>query len=157
MEIILHGNTLLVHECGKVEVLGRWAPNKGIFYEKKCGLTNNGYLRLRLDNKGHKQYLVHRIVAFAHGLITDIDAPILIDHHDRNPLNNKLENLRTATHRENMRNTNAKGYSFNIARQKYQAYITLDGKRIHLGLFILEEDAHQAYLDARILYFEEFA
>ena len=156
MEIELHGNTLRVYESGKVEVLGKYTPNKGIFYDKKCGLVR-GYYQLSLSNKGHKKYYIHRIVAFVYGLITEIDEPIIIDHHDRNPLNNELENLRTATSQENSRNTNAKGYTWHKAAQKYRASIMVNGKSINLGLFILEEDAHQAYLDARIIHFGEFA
>ena len=156
MEIELHGNTLRVYECGKVEVLGTRAPNNGVFYEKVCSLSN-GYHKLGLYNKGHKNHYVHRIVALAYGLITEIDEPIIIDHHDRNPLNNKLENLRRATHQENCRNTNAKGYYFHKARQKYQARIKVDGKYIQLGMFVNEEHARQAYLDARIIHFADFA
>ena len=156
MEIELFGNTLRVYECGKVEVLGRISPNKGVFYEKVCSLTN-GYHKLILYNNGQKHYRVHRIVAFAYGLIDEIDEQIIIDHHDRNRLNNKLENLRTATHQENNRNTNAKGYYFHKPAQKYLAHIVVNGKSIHLGYFVNEEDAHQVYLDARIIHFGEFA
>ena len=153
-ELDLHNNKLRVYYDGKVEVKKKHNDD---YYEKKCCI-NRGYIRLSLThNKEQKGYLVHRIVAVAFGIIPTIDIKMLIDHIDRDKSNNYLSNLRIATTQENSRNTNAKGYTFHKQQQKYQAQIVVDGKHIYLGLFDLEADAHQAYLDARIKYFGDFA
>lgn len=50
-----------------------------------------------------KSYLVHRIVyTLVHGEIPD---DCVIDHVDRNPFNNKIENLRVASYSDNRKNS----------------------------------------------------
>jgi plasmid stability protein len=46
-----------------------------------------------------------------------------------------------------------KGYSFHKASKKYEAGISVRGKRIYLGLFDTPEEASQAYQQARLIYF----
>ena len=153
--IELHNNSLKVFRCGKVEVKRK---HIGVYYEKKCTLNTNGHLQLPLNhNKVQKRYYMHRIVAYTFGILPTMDTNIMIDHIDRNPANNDVSNLRTATCQENNRNTNAKGYYYDKPTQKYRAQIKVDDKHIHLGRFELEADARQAYLDARIKYFGDFA
>lgn len=41
-----------------------------------------------------------------------------------------------------------KGVSWNKGRQKWVAQLTVNGKKKHLGYFLAEEAAHQAYLEA---------
>jgi len=80
-----------------------------------------------------------------------------IDHHDGNGLNNKFDNLREATHTENQRNqrisdansTGVTGVSFNKKLGKFTAYITVDKKRTHLGVFSDIETAKNARLKAQ--------
>ncbi len=79
-----------------------------------------------------------------------------IDHRDEDPSNNKWDNLREATKSQNMMNiakikSNTSGYKgvcFNKMAQKWMAYIKLDNKRYHLGLFATPEEACAAYQDA---------
>ncbi len=148
MDIEIFGNKLKVFECGKILLLGKQKPNKGEYYEKKYGITNNGYKRLQLCHEGkRKYYLIHRIIAFAY-LGLDLENPKkVIDHIDRNILNNCVSNLRLVSNQENSFNKGAKGYRKN--GNKYQARIKINGKLIHLGLFETEEEAHNAYLTAK--------
>ncbi len=63
-------------------------------------LQPDGYYRVHIR---HKMYKVHRLVAET--FIPNPDNKPLVDHIDRNPGNNNVENLRWVTHRENMYNT----------------------------------------------------
>jgi hypothetical protein len=90
-----------------------------------------GYVRAyRMDGKS---------CIFLHSFILgQREGNLETDHVDGNPLNNKKENLRSATHTENMRNTdrhrNRVGVSFNARAGLYVAYIDEpDKKRRYLG------------------------
>jgi hypothetical protein len=148
-EIELFGNHLRVYECGDI-LVKRF--NRDEYYEKKCYIRG-GYKQLKLSyEKKQKSYKVHRIISYAF-LGLDIDNPkIKIDHIDRDRLNNKLSNLRQVTNQQNCFNRTAKGYSWFKRDNKWSAHIKLDGKKIHLGYFDLEEDARQSYLNAKEKY-----
>ena len=82
--------------------------------------------------------------------------PIDIDHEDGDRSNNRITNLRLASHQENMQNkklyrtniSGTHGVSFNSRSQKWQAYITVNKKREHLGYFGEMEMAVNARRDA---------
>ena len=90
-----------------------------------------------------------------------------LDHKNRNSLDDKIDNLRIATPKENSRNTcvrkdnisGLKGVSLASAARgnKWRARITVDGKIINLGYFKDPKDAHDAYVAAAIVHFKEFA
>lgn len=97
----------------------------------------------------NKLYKTHRLVFLYHkGYL-----PKVIDHIDRNPLNNKIENLREVTHSENcfnrLKNKNNtsgyKGVSFHKTMNKWRAMIKVKGKDICLGYYPFPEDAYKAY------------
>ena len=117
--------------------------------------NNKGYIQVVLTNteRKRKSFQLHRLVYKAHYPIWNIMDNSMnncIDHKDGNKTNNHKDNLRVVTHQENCFNrTKAKGYCFNKKVNKWQAYIKVDGKRIHLGYFDTEEEARQAYLDAK--------
>ena len=102
-----------------------------------------------------KTYYLHRINYYAHNPTWDIhnsSTDNSIDHENKDKTNNHIENLRVLTHRENLFNTNSKGYSWNKLCQKWTAQIGVNGKKKHLGCFDLEEDARTAYLEAKKIY-----
>lgn len=80
-----------------------------------------------------------------------------IDHIDRTPLNNRIENLRDVTLSENKQNqlaskNNATGLK-GVCKTKvksgaWTAQICHNGKNIYLGYFKAPEDAHAAYCEA---------
>ena len=112
----------------------------------------NGYKSICITDKNVR---VHRVVFKAHNLswdITDNSKNNFIDHIDMVRSNNKIENLRIATNQQNLFNTDAKGYCFHKGENKYQARIMRDSKMIHLGYFTKEADAHEAYLNAKLIY-----
>lgn len=88
----------------------------------------------------------------------------VVDHINRNPLDNRRENLRLATRSQNSvhRNkqpynkTGYKGVSIKKSTGKFLAVITVNKKQIHLGYFDTAEKAYQAYCQAAIEYHGEF-
>ena len=87
-----------------------------------------------------------------------------IDHKDGNGLNCQRHNLRPATKLQN--NHNNRAYSDNTSGfkgvvkhpfNKWRARICVEGKCIHLGTFIDIQDAADAYDEAALQYFGEFA
>lgn len=93
------------------------------------------------------------------------DPNIVIDHINRNPLDNRKENLRLCTPRENSRNTSVSknnktkclGISIVKKTGKYRARIMVNGKEINLGRYDNIEDAKKVRKEAEMKYFKEFA
>lgn len=87
-----------------------------------------------------------------------------VDHIDMNGLNNRRENLRVATRKQNAANTKTpknntsgyKGVSWSNGAKKWAAQICVDGKNIKLGTFSDPKDAYLAYCDAVCRYRGEF-
>ena len=83
-----------------------------------------------------------------------------IDHIDRDPTNNRIENLREATSGENKQNkalqsNNKSGYpgvSWHKKANKWRSRIYINRKEIHLGLFEDYSDACKAYDEAKLKY-----
>lgn len=87
----------------------------------------------------------------------------MVDHRDRNGLNNRRSNLRPCTHSQNMANANrhsnnSTGFrGVTRSRNKFRATIQVQGKMIRLGTFATAVDAAAAYNLAATKYFGEFA
>jgi hypothetical protein len=101
------GEIWLMHPIGKwVSSFGRmkhvYKSRQQVKTERITlgNITSSGYRKT--DVRGKKKY-VHRLVLEA---FTSVDEGIdkLVDHIDRNPLNNRLENLRWVDHKENASN-----------------------------------------------------
>ena len=90
---------------------------------------------------------------------------LLVDHRNGDSTDNRRSNLRLATLSENNRNmglssrntSGFKGVSYYASRNKYRAYIKLNGNRKHLGYFETAEDAAEAYDEAARKLHGEFA
>ena len=112
-------------------------------------LHPSGYI---IVNIAKSPYSAHRVIwALVTGVDPDVDE---IDHEDRVRSNNRWRNLRLADHSQNMVHQPAKKNNrlglkgVTQWRRKYRAMISLNGKRIHLGLFDTPQEAHQAYCNA---------
>lgn len=87
------------------------------------------------------------------------------DHVNHNGLDNRRINLRNVGPPENAANQRPqrgrsslfKGVSWHRATEKWAANIKVDGRRRHLGLFGIEEDAARAYDAAAYAAFGEYA
>lgn len=114
----------------------------------KWHITKTGYAaRYAGLGRGHG-------VVYMHHDVLGIEKGLVVDHRNRNKLDNRVSNLRHVTQAVNSRNRGvAKGYTWASTKNKWRAYIKFDYKQIHLGYFTTESDARQAYLTARKLYF----
>jgi hypothetical protein len=97
--------------------------------------------------------LQHRIICAAFLGLDINDKNVQVDHINGVKRDNRLINLRLVNHQKNHFNqTKAKGYTWNKSKNKWQAQIKLDGKSKTLGYFENEEDAKNAYLEAKKIY-----
>ena len=117
----------------------------------KLGVNKDGYHHVTLmKNKLKHTKKLHRLTAEA--FLLNLEKKRDVDHKDNDKANNKLSNLRWATHSENEHNkgiskkntSNVEGVSFNKKCNKWCARIMIDGISIHLGYFDNLEDAKQA-------------
>lgn len=137
------------------EYLSQWKwfahSKKGLYAVRGIYLTN-----------GRKNLFMHNVIAERMGLAI---VGKKIDHIDLNTLNNQRENLRVATHSQNMMNRNMfsrntsgyKGVIWETGANKWRARIRVNTKLIHLGLFTSPEDAALAYDIAAIKHHGDFA
>ena len=158
-----NGNEYEIHEFNCTRLLAfkngniyRWAKGGYWKFVSNTANTAQGYNNIQVGNIKNGTFKMikrHRIMAYVF-LNLDIDNPKLqIDHIDGNKINNHIDNLRIVNHQQNHFNrTTAKGYYFRKAMKKYHAQIKHNNKLIYLGLFNTEEEAHQAYLNAKLIY-----
>ena len=117
----------------------------------KGGLSGNGYITvvLRKDAKP-KTFTIHKLVAITFLNHKPKGYKEVVDHIDGNRLNNKLNNLRLVTNRENcsVKNRGSSKYtgvSWVKRPKKWQATIYINGKNKNLGHFDCETKAHLEY------------
>jgi hypothetical protein len=118
--------------------------------DKAGCIDNNNYCKIRINKRF---YGAHRIIyAMHHGYF-----PKQIDHIDRNPSNNKIENLRETNYAENQWNTlkksrNTSGYKNVIFRKDKQVWacrFKVNGKHIMRGYFKTAEEANELAIQLR--------
>jgi hypothetical protein len=119
----------------------------------KTPYRSGGYLQMKI---GKKLYRYHRVTYKLWNPDWNIDdgsQDNSIDHINGNTTDNRIQNLRNVTNQQNCFNrTKSKGYHWHKKDNKWHAQIKVNGKNIHLGRFVLEEDARQAYVNAKDIY-----
>ena len=122
------------------------------------GHINKGRRYTKLNGK---DYQISRLIFMYHyGYF-----PKFVDHIDGNPLNNKIENLRSCTLAENARNSKAprtntsgeKNVRWEEKRKKWKVEIRVDNKYKCIGRFDDLELASLVAQESRNKYHKEFA
>lgn len=144
-------------------------PETGVFVWK------GGRRRQPGSRAGHKNWCGHRVIGFfgrghrEHRLAWEsANGPVPegfeIDHINGVYDDNRLVNLRLATHQQNL--ANCKNRKNNTSGRKgvirhhdgrWRARIMVSGKTLHIGLFQSVEEAGAAYFAAAEKHFGEFA
>lgn len=111
-----------------------------------------GYLQLQLcKNSKSKTFFIHKLVSMAFLNHIPCKMKFVINHINFNKLDNRIENLEIVTHRENSNKKHIKsssqytGVHFDKSRNNWRSYININKKRINLGRFKTELEAHNAY------------
>lgn len=101
------------------------------------------YAKAKIDGKNIRM----------HRLLLNAPTNLQVDHINGNSLDNRKENLRLCTHRENQQNRSVHrdgrlcGTAYNKPLKKWRAKFTKDRKAFHIGYYETELEAHQAYKD----------
>ncbi len=125
-----------------------WRADRGVNKTagKRAGFKQQRYYRVQLAGR---KYLEHALIyLWHHGT-----CPAQIDHVDRRPGNNRIDNLRAVTAAQNAQNATKrrratsrwKGVSYQASKGWWRAYVQADLRKIYLGHFRDEADAGQAY------------
>jgi hypothetical protein len=111
--------------------------------EEAGHLTTTGYRRIVIN---YKQYFGHQLVFMMHyGYI-----PQEIDHINRVRNDNRIENLRAISRRDNLLNAklskrNSTGHKhIHVSGTGYKITVPINGKPVYLGYFKTIEDAKTA-------------
>lgn len=99
---------------------------------------------------GSRKFQAHRVAWAIHYGEWPEDQ---IDHINRDPADNRIDNLRSVSLAENLRNKGSyrnntsgyKGVTWHKSSGKWMAQLKVSGRNIHLGLFDDPAEAHAAY------------
>lgn len=149
-----------------------YSPETGEFVWKvgRRGPAKAGDVAGKINRQGYRQikvrgvsYMAHRLAwLFVHGHLPTKE----LDHINRDPLDNRICNLREADRIDNCRNVGGwsnkasrlpLGVTFDRTRGKYMARASLDGVSKNLGRFDTAEDAALAAKKARREFYGVFA
>jgi len=158
--ISITGNqAALVDDCD-YEYLNRWK------WQLKKGSRTYYAERPAGSKRNREKIIMHRLI-----LGLSKGDGVIVDHRNRNGLDNRRSNLRIATHQQNSANSRKhsdasmsryKGVYWEADRCKWRAYIYFTNqsgvkKKIWLGRFDREEDAAAAYNHKAVELFGTFA
>lgn len=122
-------------------------------------------LSFKLDSKGYPRLCGKESIVCLHNLLFPKKERFVIDHIDRNPLNNQKHNLRYVSRAGNLKNSNKYSdyrytgvalYHHN-GKTQWTAQIMLNKIRHYLGRFSTPERAALAYNEAATKHFGDLA
>jgi hypothetical protein len=142
-----------VSNLGNVKSLNFYRRKKETIL-KKC-LDTDGYYRVGLySNKKYYNRQVHQLVAISFLNHNPNGSKLVVNHKNFIRIDNRLENLEIITQRENVNQKHLPstskytGVCWNKNSKKWHSQIIINKKRVHLGFFINEIDASNAYQKA---------
>lgn len=120
-----------------------------------------GYAKRMSWDKSKKKGSIVRM----HHSILPLKKGLMIDHINGNGLDNRRENLRLVTKSQNMMNAGARsnsgifgpGVCMHRQISKWRAYIVVNKKQIHLGVFETGKEAREARIKGAREHFKQFA
>lgn len=121
-------------------------------------------LKTMKTDKGFRPVRLHRLI-MERILDRVLDRREIVDHANGDGLDNRRENLRLCTKALNAvnskrRSDNESGYKgvcFHPSSKLWRAYIRAEGKQHSLGYYHTPEEAHEAYKEAAVRFYGEFA
>jgi beta-glucosidase/6-phospho-beta-glucosidase/beta-galactosidase len=94
-----------------------------------------------------------RIVIWLHKILYNSGTGLVVDHINRDPLDNRKTNLRSVTHKQNSENrtdSDNSGVSWSRASRKWKAYLRISGKQKHLGYYLTQQEAREVCNRAKL-------
>jgi hypothetical protein len=152
----------LLYYCPETGKWSRLKSVRGASIRKPIGsrLSSKGYLRIGVDGK---VYYAHRLAFF----YINGYWPETIDHKNHNKTDNRLAEIREATHSQNQcnrrrQNNNKSGYVgvFFVRTCKskpWKAYVDVENRRKYLGYFETAGEANLARICEMKILHGEFA
>ena len=153
-----------VSNMGNIRSLDRkvfFRDGRERFYKGKIidGYVNEGYRRTTLSKDGiARDFKLSQLVAMAFLEHTPNGHTFVVDHKDGDRSNDRVENLRIVTKRDNSTicfrsdrdslSSKYTGVCWRKDRSKWQSTIRFNGRVIHLGYFTDELEASKAYQSA---------
>jgi len=134
-----------------------WKVSRG---KKKAGsfagdiCPSTGYSRIVID---YREYRAQKLAwLYVYGIMADD----IIDHINHNRTDNRINNLRNVSIKENLKNkakgknnkSGQVGVCWRKSTNRWRAYIKVDKKCIELGSFVSFSDAVNARKNAEVLY-----
>lgn len=148
----------------KLQAVFNYSPNTGELTYRNTSLSgksgelavithSGGYFTTRINGI---DYLTHRVI---HMYMTG-KWPNVNDHINHNRQDNRWGNLRNVDNKINLLNTSlsknsatkVNGVALHKPTNKYRAYVMVDRKQVHLGLFTTIEEAAAARAQADLKY-----
>lgn len=145
-------HTVLVDDADLQSVV-----DAGPWFIKRCSRTNYARRNALVDGR--------RVYQMLHDFLVNPKPGLVVDHRNHDGLDNRRENLRVCTPKENLLNrrryrnstSGAKGVCWDAQRTSWRADIARDGVRRFLGFYDSPAEAYAAYRGASIILHGEFS
>ncbi len=156
-EIILRNGNKTIVDDEDFERISKLSWNQN-FYGYVCSYVNAGTRTNKTGNVVTKSKLVYLARE-----ILQAGNKEQVDHINHDKLDNRRSNLRIANHTQQKMNrrmfsNNKSGFKGVVfERGRYKATISINGKKVHIGVFDTPIEAAKAYDEKAKVYYGEFA
>lgn len=131
-EIILTKNKIALVDDEDYEFLSQWK------WHVKYSASGNKYYAGRCD-KNHRVIYMHRV-------LKKTKSSMVCDHINGDTLDNRRDNLRNCSYRQNSQNRTRKGVHFETSRKKWVAQTRdQEGKKVFMGRADTMQEAVEIY------------